>query len=482
MYVYVCSVTKGVENSMAHETDQPAGAIIAAFGGIRPMSTKLGTPVSTVQGWKQRDRIPAGRMAEIRQISAVNDIGLLESSETIDLGPGSLSSVSEPDQESDTPTPSASPAEANMPAIEVLTARPGGTSIGVAAVALLVAVGAAGWMWWSTGGLGAGGGINTRVSTLEGQITGLADGISDPGKRDREMLSQQMEAVRAKVEKITPTDVDASLSPLREDLAQLSEELSAMANQAGNGVDLALVERLAAVEAGLRNVSQLAGRNMQAMSSGIVELDIRFKGLQTRITGLSARLDGMTQTATRQGDTATSAIALTLSVSQLRRAIIRGQHYENILISISEVYSDDLAVVALVETLMSSATTGVSTRDDLLFGFPEAATAILDTSPPDAKNDIVDQILDRARRVVRVRRVGVNAPVDSIDGRVARAELRLEVGNVAGAVEILGELSEETQAAAQPWLTLAKARIKAVAALETLEQLALERLRDPGGV
>ena len=28
--------------------------IIKAFGGIRPMASKLDVPVSTVQGWKQR--------------------------------------------------------------------------------------------------------------------------------------------------------------------------------------------------------------------------------------------------------------------------------------------------------------------------------------------------------------------------------------------------------------------------------------------
>jgi hypothetical protein len=467
---------------MADETDQLAGAIIAAFGGIRPMAAKLGVPVSTVQGWKQRDSIPAGRMAEIRQISTENDISLPESSETIDLGSDPVSSVSEPDQEFGAQTPPTSPAEADMPVIEFATVRRGGASTGVAVIALLVAVGAACWTWWSTEGPGVDGEINSRFSVLEGQIVSLTDVISDPDKMDSETLSQQIEAVRAEVAKITPTGVDVALLPLREELSQLSEELSAMAGQAGNGVDPVLVERLAAVEAGLQDVSQLAGTNKQAMSGGIVEFDTRLKGLEARITGLSVRVDGVAQTGTRKDAAATRAIVLTLSVSQLRRAIIRGERYENVLISISEMSSGDLAVVTLVETLMLNAVTGVSTRDDLMFGFPETAKAILDTSPPDAENDIVDQILDRARRIVRVRRVGVDVSADSMNGRVARAELRLEAGNVAGAVEILGELSEETQVVAQTWLTQAKAHIKAVAALETLERLVLERLRDAGGV
>ena len=43
----------------------PALAIIAAFGGIRPMAAKLGVAVSTVQGWRERAVIPAARHADI---------------------------------------------------------------------------------------------------------------------------------------------------------------------------------------------------------------------------------------------------------------------------------------------------------------------------------------------------------------------------------------------------------------------------------
>ncbi len=61
---------------MSDKADQSAGPIIEAFGGIRPMAAKLGAPVSTVQGWKQRGTIPAGRMAEIRNVAAQHDITL----------------------------------------------------------------------------------------------------------------------------------------------------------------------------------------------------------------------------------------------------------------------------------------------------------------------------------------------------------------------------------------------------------------------
>jgi uroporphyrinogen-III synthase len=51
-----------------------AEAVVERFGGIRPMAAKLGVPVTTVQGWKGRNQIPAGRFVTIR--AAANEHGV----------------------------------------------------------------------------------------------------------------------------------------------------------------------------------------------------------------------------------------------------------------------------------------------------------------------------------------------------------------------------------------------------------------------
>lgn len=51
-----------------------AEEIIERFGGIRPMATKTDIPVTTIQGWKKRDAIPAKRMDEI--VKAARDNGV----------------------------------------------------------------------------------------------------------------------------------------------------------------------------------------------------------------------------------------------------------------------------------------------------------------------------------------------------------------------------------------------------------------------
>lgn len=64
------------------ETIKNAEKIIERFGGIRPMATKVGVPVTTVQGWKKRDAIPENRLQDI--LAAANQNGI----DLSDLVPG----------------------------------------------------------------------------------------------------------------------------------------------------------------------------------------------------------------------------------------------------------------------------------------------------------------------------------------------------------------------------------------------------------
>lgn len=53
-----------------------AAEIIEAFGGIRPMSAKINVAVTTIQGWKKRDVIPAARRGMLLEAGAANDVDL----------------------------------------------------------------------------------------------------------------------------------------------------------------------------------------------------------------------------------------------------------------------------------------------------------------------------------------------------------------------------------------------------------------------
>ena len=77
----------------------PALKVIGAFGGIRPMASKLGVPVSTVQGWKERGVIPEARHQEVRTAAAAHAVTLDEAdlAASAEAPPESAAEASEPE-------------------------------------------------------------------------------------------------------------------------------------------------------------------------------------------------------------------------------------------------------------------------------------------------------------------------------------------------------------------------------------------------
>lgn len=471
---------------MVDEMDQPAGAIIAAFGGIRPMATKLDVPVSTVQGWKQRDTIPAGRMAEIRRIAGENDIQMPASGDpvieaaAITLPDGSdkdPKEPSEPDPAEPDPNPEISKPEARASApTPASTPRKsaGGMTSAIAVLALVVSAGAAGWLWWSTQGPGAGPDANARMSALEGRMARVTETTGDPGKADREALSQQLGTLRDEIKATSAPDLSAELEPVQAEIAQLRAQIAQLDVGSASAVDPQFAQRLSDMDASVRSVQQIAAANSQARADAIAELEGKLAALDERFVSLR-------NTGARQEAAAIDAISLTLAANQLRRDIYHGEPYRDALTTLEGVSSDNAAMDTIVKRLAVNADTGVASLEELVFSFDEAAVAILDNAPEDAESTILDQILDRARRVVRVRRVGTDVPPESVDGRISRVEFRLREGDVAGAVAILGELEGGAAAAAQPWVSRAKDYVEAGDALEAVETMTLARLRAAGG-
>lgn len=483
---------------MSDEADQSAGPIIEAFGGIRPMAAKLGAPVSTVQGWKQRDSVPAARMAEIRKVAAEHEIVLPEPGEP----PSDAYSADAPADTADAPSgttddtvghddsasrsdvaasvPASASAQKTEPRMEARSA--GGLATGLSVLALLVALGGAGWVWWSTQGPGADGAENTRISALEGRVARLAEGTaSDPGKAVREALAGQIESLRGEIETFAVPDLDSVVDPLRAELAELAGQVRQIEAGSDGAGDPAMAQRLDELAGELRTIAEQASRNTEQITRGLADLTSRLDALEAREDALKEQFTGFAREGAKDEAAALAAIRISLLANRLRAASERGEPFDDVLTALGGAAKDDPVLSGLAVRLAPHAGSGVATLDALLFSFPETAVAILDNAPADAENDIVDEILDRARRVVRVRRVGTDLPADSVDGRIARAERRLSAGDVAGAVAVLEEFEGPARAAAEPWLERARAHADLQAALQTLDEHVLMRLAGAGG-
>ncbi len=67
-----------MSNSGKKKSITDAAKIIEKFGGIRPMSAKVNVAVTTIQGWKKRDTIPANRKPLLLRCAQENNIDLSE--------------------------------------------------------------------------------------------------------------------------------------------------------------------------------------------------------------------------------------------------------------------------------------------------------------------------------------------------------------------------------------------------------------------
>lgn len=425
-------------------------AVIEAFGGIRPMAHKLGVPVSTVQGWKQRNAIPDNRVADILAAAATHSVDLANIATPSDTTEETTADSPEPDEAN------AAPATA-LPS----TARPqpqkqsGGdrSALLVAVIALTVALGAGGWLLL--------GGGDQSVATAPGpdfaQVTDRLDALEaarpDGGS---ETLQRQ---------------VSADIAVLRAEIGRITEAQTGLAPPAVE-ID-ALADRLEAVETELDRVQSEAARAAQAAT-------VALSAAQDEITQLRRRLTALGENRTITGQNVAGAVGLALATGTLRRAMDNGEPYHDVLATLRTLAAGDTAIDAVLDRLAEGAGAGVPTRDALAVSFPSVARNVAAASA-DPAGGWTERALQRIQNTVSIRRIGPAVPGDAPDARIARAEAKLLAGDLSAAVAELDALQGAAATAAASWLDGAQLRLDAEAAADELEALAIARLQAGNG-
>ena len=91
-----------------HDAIEDAETLIDRFGGIRPMANKMDVPVTTVQGWKKRNVIPANRRDDVIAAARLHNVDI---SDILDI-----ESVANENTEGDAQTQAPALAQAPVPA------------------------------------------------------------------------------------------------------------------------------------------------------------------------------------------------------------------------------------------------------------------------------------------------------------------------------------------------------------------------------
>lgn len=402
--------------------------IVERFGGIRPMATKLNVPVTTVQGWKKRDAIPAGRKDEI--VSAANLHG-------IDL----KGLIGESANQN-------TPAEKEKPAKKQTTATPEiidlnrvrraafGTSLATSGAICVILLGT-GFLLFSGNGAPQNNALEARIGAVETRLNdtaALSGTIAD--------LQTQIGAVR---------------DGLSERMTSLEQQLSALG--AGNLADM--TNRAQAMAATPQGRAQWT-KAIAELKTTVANLQGRTDGLEQALNHARGQNDSLGRTLTDISGRDLEAAAMLLALTQLREAADRETPFTEDLALLRQVAQGaDPALAASVDKLAPYAATGILSPEGLRRELLATAGDIIAAKARGENVSIKDKILTRLRALFTIRKDGM--PMGAGDDRalIGLAAAQLDKGDVAGAIATMDGLQGPAAQAAQPWQEKAQATLTA---------------------
>lgn len=437
----------------------PAERVIAAFGGIRPMASKLGIPVTTVQGWKKRQAIPVSRHDDIRAAAIAHVVVLDRADLAASAGPDDSPTKEEdkaghvtdirtdrpdaPEPEKTAEIPEAAAARQEMAASDARQAREArslaGIALGLAVLSLLAILTQPLW----------GPGLAALLGPAE---NGAEDGSG----------AERVAAIEERL---------ASLDQSLQSLAALNDRLAAL-EEAPAGAD---AEALAALQTA---ISALGARieGLESSRNAVDSLTGRVDRLEQTVDQSSTELERVAAALARAEATDSRTQAIVLAVGQIGQALAQGGSFESGLSALRSVAAGDPDFEEALATLEAYAGQGVVGREELARRFPAMADTVREADALPADASWIDQMRASVEGLVTIRPAPGEVEGDDADAILARAEGRLQDGDLAGAVEALGALQGDAAAAAEDWLAAARARLEAERAVEALDALAVRRL------
>ena len=289
--------------------------------------------------------------------------------------------------------------------------------------------------------------------------------------------------------------IDGTLDGLGAQLTALGDSLAALGERDGTAAEPtlppaieALPERFGLLE---RQIADLADAMQQPPPpapqtiTALAELRAQTEQLRTGLSEVREQLAVAPQlreqiaaqeaTATRRAETA----ALMLAAGQLRAALAGDQPFAEDLAALRDLAGDRPGFAETIEPLAARAGSGIPTLAGLRETFPETARAVTQAgqseklaeslgTEPDSQG-WVDSTISRLSSLVTVRPVGDAVEGEGPAARVARAEARLDAGDLDAAVAELSSLTGAPAEGAADWLAQARARLAADAAAAKLQ-------------
>lgn len=462
-----------------HDDVIPHGeAIVERFGGIRPMATKLNVPVTTVQGWKKRDAIPAMRRDEILNAAAAYDVdlkGLIAESANQNSYQNNVHHIAEdpaltqrpaPQQQTQTQNTQRRPQE-NFGAVDMRQVRQAARRTSLVTSACLFAVLAgAGFLLF-----GGDANIGSHVSSLETRMSAV-ERQAQNAPANPAVIGQTVAALQSQVDNIAAV-IGAS-----------DDSLSQMARNVAAGTGVSLTQRLAVLEQQLTSgassgaVANMVDRaeTMTQTPSGRAEWQAALSELRTIVTSLQGRSDEM-QTALVQAKTDNDALgrtladisardvgaaAMLLTLTELRAAADRQTPFTQDLVMLRDLaQATDPELAASVDKLAPYAQTGILSSTGLKRELQASANDIISAKLNGEDVSIKEKVKARLQSLFTIKKDGVSVAGSSERKLIDQASAQLDRGDIAGARATLSKLDGPAATAVAPWTKKADATLAA---------------------
>ena len=292
-------------------------------------------------------------------------------------------------------------------------------------------------------------------------------------------LDERLSALDARIDAATRSvaELSARLDVLDRSVARLN---AAPAQDAPSSAEVA----------DLRGQVQTFTQRLEGLSSAVqaVRAEPQAQDLSAEVTGLAARLDQLAAEQQRLGTEqqkiaanqqseaeARQRIAMALAIGNLEGALLAGRAYPRPFETVRAVVPPGVDLSALA----ARADAGVPTGAELATRFPGLADQAVRAERQAGAEGWLDRLWARLRTLVIARPVG-EVPGTDTPATLARAQARLDSGNLAGAVQEVETLKGPAAEVLAPWLEGARARIAVEAELAALRARLLDDLARRG--
>lgn len=475
-----------------------AEKIIDRFGGIRPMASKIDVPVTTVQGWKKRDAIPATRRQLILEAAKVNNIDLSDlvdhmAESTSASGFGVKSSQAQPARSEKADIPDVLKAteigstefediegmqnsKDLMAEIEASEKKAVRNSIwGSAALMAIVIAGGAILLWPDAkevqSNIQAQG---QQIEGLETEVAQLDEDVKDVNARSKfltglvpEDLQDQFQGFKNQAENLqnTFTQIDEKTKDLREgvfsaDAGSIADRVSALENQVseftqGNGF-AGLIDRVKTLEASLAGQEQLK-LAMEELQTILDNMDGRVASVDQRLSDAQSGDSPLGQTLEGVSGNDLKAAAMLIAFSQMRDSLNREEPFLNDIVLLKRMAGEDNPeLIDALDRLAPHADGGVLSAEGLSNEFKGLAGDIVFSSLSGDDVSISDKAKARLSDVLTIEKDGEVISGTDTQAAVSRAQALLDEGDVTAALAILQELEGPAAETAQPFIQQAE--------------------------